>query len=469
MASRLAIEWTRSTIRVAVAEGKGTAWKLRAVLSQPAGTVSEASQALRALLKPVKQAARAQVIVVLPREQVISRAVKFPTTKPDELAQMVELYAKAQLPYPKERAVSDFHLISQESGFTQVGVLACHQEAVERYLKVLRDAGLSASLLTVSSWGVQGWYRRLRAIPGADEPSLVLNVDDTRTDLVLIGGGRILSTRSVAQGLIDWESEGDVLEQLAQEVERSRAAVRKELTGIDMRSLIVTGRREVAAWAEPLGKRVGLPAVAVDAQQALPSWSAPEGLSASPVVVGGLACGDLRGVLNLSPAELRAQVRHRQQVRQLMTVGVLVVAVLGLGCALAGVEMLRAGRLEARVLSMLRHIEPTAKQLREKARVSQVVLSVLEDRQRFAAILAGVLTATPAQVELEALTYEQNRQELVVRGRAPGTQTVLDYAERLRQLEGIDSVRLKYSTRRSGPAGERTDFELVMIQKAVPS
>jgi len=484
MATRLVVEWTRSTIRVAVAEGKGTSWSLRAVLSQPASTVAEATEALRTLLQPVKQAARAHVIVVLPREQVISRAVKFPTTKPDELAQMVELYTKAQLPYPKDQAVSDFHLIGQEGGFSQVGVMACHQEAVGRYLTVLREAGLSVSLLTVSSWGVLGWYQLLRARAGKsaktaagkvpvpslpDEPHLVVNVDDTRTDLVLVGEGKILSSRSVAQGLVDWEPQGAALELLAQEVERSRAAVRKELTGIDLRSLIVTGRNVSAPWVEQLGGRVGLPMVAVDPQLALTFASAPDALTVSPVVIGGLACGDLRGALNLNPPELRVQVRHRQQVRQLMTVGILVVAVLGLGSALAGVEMMRTRRLEAEVSSLVRQIEPTAKALREKARVSQVVLSVLEDRERFTATFAGVMTATPADIELEAVTYEQNRMEFVVRGRAPATQTVLDYAERLQQLENVESVRLKYSTRRRTPTGERTNFELIITQRTAPS
>jgi len=70
MATRLVVEWTRSTIRVAVAEGKGTSWSLRAVLSQPASTVAEATEALRTLLQPVKQAACAHVIVVLPRGNI---------------------------------------------------------------------------------------------------------------------------------------------------------------------------------------------------------------------------------------------------------------------------------------------------------------------------------------------------------------------------------------------------------------
>ena len=124
MATRLVVEWTRATVRMAVASGSGTRGHVRAIRAQPIGPTGEVSEALRTLLNPLKIAG-AEVIGVVSREQVITRVVKFPTMHVAELSQMVELYAKAQLPYLREQTVMDFHVVAQQDGFSTVAVVAC--------------------------------------------------------------------------------------------------------------------------------------------------------------------------------------------------------------------------------------------------------------------------------------------------------------------------------------------------------
>ena len=109
-------------------------------------------------------------------------------------------------------------------------------------------------------------------------------------------------------------------ELLPLEIERSRAAIRKELPGTEVRSIIVTGLGALAPLSEPVSQRLGLPVTAIEAGQPFKGSMAPQAVSISPVVVGGLAGGELQGILNLSPPELRVQVRHREQVRELWMV-----------------------------------------------------------------------------------------------------------------------------------------------------
>ena len=95
-----------------------------------------------------------------------------------------------------------------------------------------------------------------------------------------------------------------------------------------------------------------------------------------------------------------------------------------------------------------------------------LVRSLFNERRRFAATLSGIFQATPPPVTLEALTVEPSRREIVVRGLAASTQTVLEYIQVLGQLEGIEGVELKYSTSRVTPAGERTNFELMLRMRS---
>ena len=474
MAIQLVIEWTRATVRLAMVEQRRSQFQFLALRSEPTGPGGDPQPALRALLKAIKLGT-AQVIGVLPREQVITRVVKFPTMQAEELGQMVELYAKAQLPYPREQIVVDFHVVQQREGFSTVAVVACQREVVERSLTVLRDAGLSVELLTVSSWGVLGWHQRIAPRTGAAatgaavEPVVVINVDDTRTDLVVIAGGRILSSRGVGQGAQDWEAAADATEVLVQEVERSRTALRKELPDAEIRSLLVTGLGTLGQWAESLTQRLGLPVNVVESRQPLMERPMPTTAAISPVVIGGIACRVGRELLNLNPTELRVHMRHREQVRQLMTVGCLLLGVLVLGGGILALRIARHQRLAQRLDQVMAEVAPTAKQVQEQSRSSKLIASVLEDRRRLARILSAVFQRTPEAVTLEALVYERGKRELVLRGRAPSTQTVLDYVQQLQQLDDVSQVRLKYSTRRQTPTGERTDFELLVTQAERPT
>ncbi len=463
MAARLVVEWTRSTVRLAIGHRQGPGFRLSSLRVQPIAAADGVAEAMRALLAAARLRV-GEVIGVISREQVITRTVKFPSTDVTELAQMVELYAKGQLPYPREQLVMDWYVVDHQEGFSTVAIVACQRDVVDRHVSLLREAGLSPRLLTVSSWGLLGWYRQLRR--AAAEPVLIVNIDDTRTDLVLLTARGIISTRSIGQGMQDWSGSGDVMEFLALETERSRTAIRKELTGSEARSVILTGLGPQGQWAEPLAARLGLPVEVVESVRPFSGrrLSLPPG--ASPVVSGGLACGTLRELLDLSPPELHAHAQRRRQVREVAAIGTLL---LSLVVATTGVLALRVAR-ERRVAVQLDEavaaMEPAAKRLQQRSRSSQLVGSMLETRRRLARALADIFQQTPSTVTLQGVAFERARSEVGLRGHAESTQAVLDYLKQLGKVGGVGEVYLKYSTRRSTPAGERIDFEVVLREGA---
>ncbi len=477
MASRLVIEWTRATLRVALAQRRGARWDLVAIRSQSIGAVGELTGDLRLLLKTVRPTP-SEVMAVVPREHIITRVVKFPATAPGELAQMVELYTKVQLPYPKEQMVTDFHVLRQEAGFSTVAIIACQRDLIDRQLTVLREAGLAVGTLAVSSWGLLGWYRQALCRGGTRqvartgeviEPCLVVNVDDTRTDLVLVAQGRILSSRSVGQGAHDWDAVGQSDELLAAEVERSRAAIRKELPGAEVRSLILTGVGPLAQLSSAIATSVALPVVLIDPREPFPHWTTPLTMPVSPVVAGGLACADARGLVDLSPVDLRLQVRHREQVRDLSVVSALLLGVLVLGAGALTLQVSRHQRLSSQLERVLAEAEPSARRVQEHGRAAEVVASTLEDRRRLARILAEVFRRTPPTVTLDALAFERTRHEVGLRGTASSNQEALEYRKQLEQLDDVSRVELKHTTPRMTLTGERTDFEIILYERGASS
>ena len=474
MTPRLVIEWTRASLRVAVATGGEGRYRLQAIHAQAIGA-GEAAAALRQFLTTTKTGAE-PAISVIPRELVITRVVKFPATDVAELEQMVELYARAQLPYPREQTVMDFHVLSQAEGFTTVTIVACQREVVERHLTVLREAGAPTGIVTVSAWGVWSWYRqaclrrdveRIHGGGGAiEEPVLIVNVDDVRTDLVLIQEQRVLSSRSVGQGILDWPSGADIAELLAAEVERTRATIRKELPTAEAKSVLLTGLGELTQWREQLAQRLALPVAVLESTQPLGRGPFPLAAPVSPVVVGGLAHASDTALLNLSPTEVRQQLRHRRQVRELVRVSGLVAAAFVLAAVWLGVFVFQQQRLADRLAAVLSQAEPEAKRIQEQLRSTEVVDAVLNERVRLLELLAAVFQRTPGTVALEGLILEQARHELVLRGEADSVQSVLGYVAVLEGLPGVEGVDLRYTTQRAGASGERTEFEVVMHRAA---
>ena len=476
MAQRVVVEWGRSSVRLAVAQGRGDRRRLRSIEGQPIVN-GELTEALRELVRRSRPPA-APVIGIIPREHVITRAVRFPTVDEAELAHMVELYAKAQLPYPREQTVMDYEVLQRRDGLSTVVIVACQREVIDRQLALLREAGLSVATLTVSSWAVLGWYRALLRRPAASPsalsnapqaPTLLVNIDEHRADLVLVAEGQLFSSRSISQGVQDWQALPDASELLTTEIERSRAAIRKELPGTEVRSLLLSGLGPISQWSEYVGQRLGLPVVAISSAAAFEAWTPRAECSISPIVVGGAACSEPSRLLNLSPPELRVQVRQREAARDLIFIGVLAAAVVILGCGWLGVEVIRQRRIATRIEQVIAQIEPAAKQVQAQSRALQLVTTLLEQRRRVATMLVGVFRKTPTAILLEGLTFDQTRGELTVRGNAPSRSTVLEYLKALETVEGVGRVSLKYWKGRATAAGELTDFELTLLQRSSAS
>ena len=493
MAARVVIEWTRTTLRLALSEGTHGRFRVRALQVEPLGPDGEVAQVLGPALKQLG-ARTAKAISVIPRDQVMVRLMTFPTVQPVELAQMVELTGKAQLPYPKEQVVLGYQLLEQREGSSTVTVVACRRDTIERRMAPLRAVGLQVESLTVSSWGVLGWYGAASQVANAPEPVFVIHVDEERVDLVLIRQGRLLLSRALGPGVRLEAMGAEGMELLAQEVDRSVAALKKELPGTDVRSLLLTGTGPLELYKQHLADRFQWPVTVEEPLKPWPSGPGAVDLSisgtsiahppaagararsrnagredarpASSVVVGGIACLDRRHLVNLNPPELILQARHRQQVRELALVGILWFFVLGMGGGLAALQVWRQQRIASQIEQAIAQVEPMAHQVQAKQRVVRLVSSVLSQRRQLATVLAGVFRVTPASVALEGLTIERDTRRLMLRGHAASTQQVLAYLEQLEQLEGVVDVRLKHSIRRSTPAGQRMDFELVVQSDA---
>ncbi len=470
------LEVTRSSIRVLAVEGTLVRPRIQKLVVEPltglpAPPIGEAQadephrDAIRRVVAGL-QVANTRFISVIPREQVITRVLKLPTTKPDELAQMVALSGKAQLPYPPEQAVIDFHVIEQQGGMSTVQLVACRRDLIDRHLALLREGGLEPAWLVPSAWGLLAWYQRLGKTPELIEPVLVIHVDTDRTDFVLLYQGRLVFSRSLSQGLQEWQAGSEGFAPLMEELERSLSSVRKELPGSEPNSVVVTGLGPLDQWKEHVAQRIGKPVTVRPAwgtlQVPLPR-ATPE---ISPAVVIGLAMAEESWLLNLLPQEVRQGQTHRRRLRELALTGGLLLSALLLGVGVLSVSIRRQEHVVSHAKHTLKELEAMTKETGRQEHDVNLIDGLLASRRRTATMLAKLFQVTPSDILFESLVFERARGELVVRGSAPATRQVLDYIQQLEQAGVWKRVELRYSARRGTSADARTDFELVLSERA---
>jgi len=459
---RIALEVARTSVRVLVLEGHVARPRVTHFLVEP--LTGEPTAAFLQRVAGLSQSATTLLVSAIPREQTIIRLLQLPATSREELTQMVELTGKAQLPYPRDQVMADFQVIEQQGGTSTVQLVACHQGVIERHLATLRQGGLEPSLVTPTSWGLLGWYQRFGRVAQVAEPVVILHVDTDRTDLVVIRRTRILFSRSLIQGVTEWQLPTDGLGAIATEVERSLSIVGREFPGLDIASVILTGLGPLEQWKAFFEPRLSKPVMAIAPQGDLeiPAPTQP----ASPAVALGLAVAEETWLVNLLPLETRSAQQHRRRIRELVVTGLLLLSTLLVGAGLLSASVRRQERATRLLMTSLKQLEATTQQTERQQQDIARIERVVQSRQWTGQMLAECVRLTPAEIMFESLVFDQDRGELIVRGNAPSTRHVLDY---VRQLEGSDrwaKVELRYSARRGTSADARTDFEIALHHHA---
>ncbi len=159
--------------------------------------IDSMASAVKLLISDLKIGTR-QCVASLPEEEVISRLVKLPPLKDNEIQDALLFEAETFIPYPLEEASLNYEVISRdEQGRPFVFVVAVRHEVVEQYVKLFKACGLSPIAFETTSLGMRNAFSQ---IVDQANPVLVLNLGEIYTDLVIIRENSVYSTRALSVG-----------------------------------------------------------------------------------------------------------------------------------------------------------------------------------------------------------------------------------------------------------------------------
>jgi type IV pilus assembly protein PilM len=96
--------------------------------------------------------------------------------------------ASQQIPFPLDEVIWDYHLVSREyltGEEREVGIFAVRREAIDDYLLDFTNEGLAVEMLSIGYLGLLNYILYDIAPP---EPSIVVDIGATHTDLILVEG-----------------------------------------------------------------------------------------------------------------------------------------------------------------------------------------------------------------------------------------------------------------------------------------
>lgn len=133
------------------------------------------------------------VNLALPESLVFTRVIKFPLLSDEEISAAVKWEAEQYIPIPSNEAVIQYSVLerNETNATTSVLLVAAPKNIVERYVKVVRLAGLTPLSAETE---LTALARSLSADKGV---SLLLDLGSSATDMSIIKDTKVVFTRSI--------------------------------------------------------------------------------------------------------------------------------------------------------------------------------------------------------------------------------------------------------------------------------
>ena len=208
--SAFGLDIGRSFIKVLQVKDQGGKKVLSALGSAPTpsgGLQTDSPVELKHVSDAIKACVKASGVsgnkcnISLIESQTVTRLITMPNLTDKELSSAINWEADKYIPLPikdvnlQYKVVSRFGAGSEQGGKMDVLLVAAPKRIVEKYLRVVKDAGLEVNAIETESSALA------RALSRGTEPSLiVLSFGSASTEIVAVKEGSVIFTRSIATG-----------------------------------------------------------------------------------------------------------------------------------------------------------------------------------------------------------------------------------------------------------------------------
>lgn len=137
-------------------------------------------------------------VVSLPESEVISRLIKLPPLKKDEIKAALRFEAETFIPYPLNEVSIDYEVVEKDDmDRLLVFAVAAKNDLIQNYMKLFKMAGVELLALESPSMAIK---RVVNSVVGKESPVLLMDVGEKCSDMVCMNKGEIYYTRVISVG-----------------------------------------------------------------------------------------------------------------------------------------------------------------------------------------------------------------------------------------------------------------------------
>lgn len=161
------------------------------------GNIPKLASLIKLLISDLKVRSK-KVVASLPEKDVISRLVKLPPLKENEIKDALNFEAETFVPYPLEDVLIDYEVVERdESGRLLIFAIAAKKSLVRSYMKLFKKIGLE--LLAIESPAIAMNRVVIKSVSSTGSVMLV-DLGESMSDIMVSKAGNIYLTRPISVG-----------------------------------------------------------------------------------------------------------------------------------------------------------------------------------------------------------------------------------------------------------------------------
>ena len=158
---------------------------------------SEVASSVKLLFNDLKAKPK-QIVASLPEDEVISRLIRLPPLKDNEIIDALKFEAETFVPYPLDQVSIDYEVVEKDNaGRLSVFAIAAKNETIQLYVKLFKSLGMDLAALESPAVAMK---RVINHSVEAVNSVMLVDMGEKYSDVVSLNNKKVYFTRSKSVG-----------------------------------------------------------------------------------------------------------------------------------------------------------------------------------------------------------------------------------------------------------------------------
>lgn len=411
------------------------------------------------------------IAVIIPRERVITRYMKFPSANIAEIESMVSFETTKQTPYSQDDIVSDYRVMAvDEQGYSKVEIVFSPKSEISRIKNILGHLATRLKYIYFSSQAISSWFDKFHKIANDAGSVCVISIDSGTTEIAVISSEGLCFSRSAAIGADDimetHEQQNPLKIKLVNEIEQSIALFLKEKDALsgNITRIVLTGSDSVCRdFMGFLNTAINIPSDFLNpisdiqlSDNAFSESGIPEDASVC-AICGSLFVDD---GINLLPQDQKIRSRKVLLFKKAAAISALFIFLLLMFVGAVFYKIYQREAVLKKLGSMYGQIEKVSTDTEEKLKKLQSIKSHLAEGEFSLDVIYNLYALVPAGISLLDFDYDDISKTVRFSGQAGKMSDVFSMVSVLEGSEIFSNVETRSVVQRRTREDTAVDFQI---------